>query len=289
MLLDVEGLTVRFGDHVAVDDVSFTLDRGARLGIIGESGSGKTLTALSVLGLAPEGAEISGSVRFNGQQLLGRSDRELSRLRGEQMAMVFQNPQTALNPLMRVGKQIAEPLRRHHGLSKGAAEAATIALCERVGLPDPQRAARAYPHQLSGGQRQRVGIAIALACRPALLIADEPTTALDVTVQASVLSLLAELIADDDTAVLFITHDVSLLPTVADDVMVMRRGEIVERGTAAGIITAPQNPYTVGLLAAARKTSLPAGSSSASLPLRAACGSSLALPSPHDATKDRRW
>jgi peptide/nickel transport system ATP-binding protein len=256
-LLEVEGLTVRFGDHTVVDDVSFPLDRGGRIGIIGESGSGKTLTALSVIGLAPDTARVTGSVRFDGQQLLGRPDGELSKLRGEQIAMVFQNPQTALNPLMRVGKQVAEPLRRHHGLTKADATAAAIALCERVGLPDPARTVRAYPHQLSGGQRQRVGIAMAVACRPALLIADEPTTALDVTVQAGVLALLAELIAEENTALLFITHDVALVPLVADDVLVMRRGAIVERGTSASVVTAPEHPYTVELLDAARKTALP--------------------------------
>ncbi len=256
-LLEVEGLTVRFGEHAVVDDVSFTLDRGGRLGIIGESGSGKTLTALAVIGLAPDAATVSGSIRFDGEQLLGRRDNELSKLRGERIAMVFQNPQAALNPLMRVGKQIAEPLRRHFGLSKPAAADAAVALSERVGLPDPARTVRAYPHQLSGGQRQRVGIAMALACRPELLIADEPTTALDVTVQAGVLTLLAELIAEEDTALLFITHDVALLPKVADDVVVMRRGEIVERSTAEGVVAAPQHPYTVELLAAARKTALP--------------------------------
>ena len=256
-LLEVEGLTVRFGEHTVVDDVSFTLDAGARTGIIGESGSGKTLTALSVIGLAPDNAEVTGSVRFDGEQLLGRRDGDLSKLRGEQIAMVFQNPQTALNPLMRVGKQVAEPLRRHHGLGKGDASAAAIALCERVGLPDPGRTVRAYPHQLSGGQRQRVGIAMALACRPALLIADEPTTALDVTVQAGVLALLAELIAEENTSLLFITHDVALVPLVADEVLVMRRGVIVEQGGAASVIGAPTHPYTVELLAAARKTALP--------------------------------
>jgi peptide/nickel transport system ATP-binding protein len=256
-LLEVEGLTVRFGDYSVVADVSFVLGRGARIGIIGESGSGKTLTALSVIGLAPETARVTGSVRFDGQQLLGRRDNELTRLRGEQIAMVFQNPQTALNPLMRVGKQIAEPLRRHHGLGKAAAADAAIALAERVGLPEPARTVRAYPHQLSGGQRQRVGIAMALACRPALLIADEPTTALDVTVQAGVLALLAELIAEEDTSLLFITHDVSLVPLVADDVLVMRHGMIVESGPAASVIGAPTHPYTAELLAAARKTALP--------------------------------
>ena len=210
-LLEVEDLTVRFGGHTVVDDVSFTLEAGGRIGIIGESGSGKTLTALSVIGLVPDAAEVTGSVRFDGEQLLGRRDGDLSKLRGEQIAMVFQNPQTALNPLMRVGKQVAEPLRRHRGLSKADAAVAAIALCERVGLPDPGRTVRAYPHQLSGGQRQRVGIAMALACRPALLIADEPTTALDVTVQAGVLELLAELITEEGTALLFITHDVALV------------------------------------------------------------------------------
>lgn len=256
-LLEVEGLTVRFGLNTVVDNVSFTLERGARIGIIGESGSGKTLTALSIIGLAPDTAQVTGSVRFDGRQLLGQRDGELSQLRGEQIAMVFQNPQTALNPLMRVGKQVAEPLRRHHGLTKAAAARAAAALCERVGLPDPARAVRAYPHQLSGGQRQRVSIAMALACRPALLIADEPTTALDVTVQAGVLELLTELISEEDTALLFITHDVALVPLVADEVLVMRRGAIVESGSAASVVEAPAHPYTVELLAAARKTALP--------------------------------
>ena len=256
-LLVVEGLTVRFGAHTVVDDVSFAIDPGERLAIIGESGSGKTLTALALIGLTPESATVTGSVRFNGAELIGRPESELKALRGEHIAMVFQNPQTALNPLMRIGKQIAEPLRRHHGLSKSAAADAAANLCDRVGLPDPTRAVRAYPHQLSGGQRQRVGIAMALACRPALLIADEPTTALDVTVQAGVLALLAELIAEEATSLLFITHDVALVPVVADDVLVMRRGAVVEAGTATSVIEAPQHPYTVELLAAARKTALP--------------------------------
>jgi len=256
-LLEVSGLTIRFGEQAVVDDVSFTIDEGERLAMIGESGSGKTLTALALIGLTPESATVSGSVRLNGSELIGRSERDIKALRGEQIAMVFQNPQTALNPLMRVGKQVAEPLRRHRGLSRQSAIAAAIELCARVGLPDPARTVRAYPHQLSGGQRQRVGIAIALACHPALLIADEPTTALDVTVQAGVLALLTELIAAEATALLFITHDVALLPAVADDVVVMRRGVIVERGTAAGVVDEPQHPYTAELVAAARKTSLP--------------------------------
>ncbi len=255
-LLTVTDLTVRFGESTVVDQVSFSIERGARLAIIGESGSGKTLTALSVIGLVPEAAVVTGSVVFGGQELLGRRDRDLSKLRGEAIAMVFQNPLTALNPLMRVGKQIAEPLRRHHDMDRAAASRAAIELCDRVGLPEPDRAARAFPHQLSGGQRQRIGIAMALACRPALLIADEPTTALDVTVQADVLALLAELIASEDTSLLFITHDVALVPRVADDVLVMRRGAIVESGRVGAIIESPQHQYTQELLAAARKTAL---------------------------------
>ena len=255
---DVADLSVSFGDKVVVDHVTFTIERGGRLAIIGESGSGKTLTALSVIGLAPDNATITGSVTFDGQQLLGRSDGEMSKLRGARIAMVFQNPQSSLNPLMRVGKQIAEPLRRHRGMGRDEARRAAVELCDRVGLPEPERAARAYPHQLSGGQRQRIGIAIALACRPALLIADEPTTALDVTVQAEVLALLAELIAAEGTTLLFITHDIALVPLVADDLMVMRHGRIVEAGPVATIVERPGDPYTVELLAAAERTALPA-------------------------------
>ena len=256
-LLAVTDLTVRFGESTVVDRVSFAIERGERLAIIGESGSGKTLTALSVIGLVPDAAVVTGSVVFNGQELVGRRDRELSKLRGEAIAMVFQNPLTALNPLMRVGKQIAEPLRRHRDMDRAAAARAAIELCDRVGLVEPDRAARAFPHQLSGGQRQRIGIAMALACRPALLIADEPTTALDVTVQADVLALLAELIASEETSLLFITHDVALVPRVADDVLVMRHGAVVESGLVGAIIEAPQHPYTQQLLDAARKTALP--------------------------------
>ena len=265
-LLDVADLSVSFGDKVVVDHVTFTIERGGRLAIIGESGSGKTLTALSVIGLAPDNATITGRVTFDGQQLLGRSDGEMSKLRGARIAMVFQNPQSSLNPLMRVGKQIAEPLRRHRGMGRDAARRAAVELCDRVGLPEPERAARAYPHQLSGGQRQRIGIAIALACRPALLIADEPTTALDVTVQAEVLALLAELIAAEGTTLLFITHDIALVPLVADDLMVMRHGRIVEAGPVATIVGRPGDPYTVELLAAAERTALPAAAERTALP-----------------------
>ena len=195
--------------------MSFTLEPGERVGIIGESGSGKSLTALSIVGLAPDNATITGSVRWQGRELLGQTDRELSKLRGDDITMVFQNPLNSLNPVMRVGRQIAEPLRLHRNMSRHDAAAEAVRLCDQVGLPDPANTARSFPHQLSGGQRQRVGIAIALACQPALLIADEPTTALDVTVQAGVLRLLRELITARNTALLFITHDVGLVAGVS--------------------------------------------------------------------------
>ncbi len=254
-LLQVEHLTVEIGGNRVVDDVSFAVDRGERLGIIGESGSGKTLSVLSIVGLGPDVASVSGSVLFDGVELLGRADRELARIRGDGIAMVFQNPMTALNPVMRVGRQISEPLRIHQGLSRS--EAANVALdwCQRVGLPDPERTVNAYPHQLSGGQRQRVGIAIALACSPALLIADEPTTALDVTVQADVLALLDTLIAEEGTALVFITHDIALVSEVARSIVVMRDGRIVEHGPTDELVRGPGHPYTSELVAAARRTS----------------------------------
>jgi peptide/nickel transport system ATP-binding protein len=253
-LLEVAGLTVTIGGRRVVDDVSFTLDSGQRLGIIGESGSGKTLSVLSIIGLAPDAATVSGHVALDGVELIGRPDRELARIRGDRVAMVFQNPLTALNPVMRVGRQISEPLRIHHGLGRTDAAAAALDWCARVGLPDPTRAVNAYPHQLSGGQRQRVGIAIALACRPALLIADEPTTALDVTVQADVLELLDALIVEEGTALIFITHDLALVSEVARSILVMREGRVVEHGATADLVRRPRHEYTAELVAAARRT-----------------------------------
>ena len=255
-LLDVQDLTVDFGDGAVVDGLSLSLEPGDRVGIIGESGSGKSLTALSIIGLAPDSATVTGSVRWNGEELLGRSDRDLSELRGDDITMVFQNPLNSLNPVMRVGRQVAEPLRLHQRLSRGTAAARAVELLDQVGLPDPANTSRAFPHQLSGGQRQRVGIAIALACQPALLIADEPTTALDVTVQAGVLQLLRDLIADRGTALLFITHDVALVSGITDRLLVMRRGLVVEEGPTTEVVTAPRHDYTVELIAAARATAL---------------------------------
>ena len=255
VLLDVDELVVEIGGRRVVDGVSFEVAEGGRLGIIGESGSGKTLTALSIVGLAPDAATISGRVRFEGVDLLGRPDGEVAQLRGDRIAMVFQDPRTSLNPVMRIGRQISEPLRLHRGVDRRAAAVAAEEQCQRVGLPDPDRIVRAYPHQLSGGQRQRVGIAMALACRPALLIADEPTTALDVTVQAEVMALLRQLVVEDDTALVFISHDVALVSGVVDDVIVMRDGHILERGAALDVAGRPQHPYTRQLLDAARRTS----------------------------------
>jgi peptide/nickel transport system ATP-binding protein len=260
-LLTVEELTVEIGGRNVVDGVSFEIAAGGRLGVIGESGSGKTMTALAIVGLAPDAATITGRVRLDGVDVLGRDDRSAAALRGEQVAMVFQDPRTALNPVMRIGRQISEPLRLHRGMRGRAAAAAAVELCTRVGLPDPERIARAYPHQLSGGQRQRVGIAMALACRPALLIADEPTTALDVTVQAEVMALLRQLVDEDGTALLFISHDLALVSGVVDDVLVMRHGVVVEWGQVDAVTSAPGHAYTSELLDAAKRTSLlePAG------------------------------
>ncbi|HTF51633.1 MAG TPA: ABC transporter ATP-binding protein [Pseudonocardia sp.] len=257
-LLEIDELTVRLGDRLVVDRVSLGLDAGDRLGLIGASGSGKSITSLAVLGLLPEGAEVTGSIRLGGTELLGRSDRELSAVRGRRVAMVFQEPRTALDPLMRVGKQIAGPLRRHRGLSRADAAAEAVALAVDVGLPDPERLVRAYPHQLSGGQRQRVGLAIALAGEPELLIADEPTTALDVTVQAEILALLDDLVTRRGTALLFITHDLAVVAQVARRIAVMAAGRIREQGLTEQVLRYPADPATQALLAAARATGFPA-------------------------------
>ncbi|MFI9504534.1 ATP-binding cassette domain-containing protein [Nocardia sp. NPDC052566] len=251
-LLEVTGLTVGIGERTLLDGIDFTLDAGERLGLIGESGSGKSLTATAILGLLPDGAWAKGSIKLDGLELLGRRDREMSKIRGVRVAMVFQEPLSALNPLMRVGKQIAEPLRLHLGHSRKAARAETIELAERVGLPDPAHIIRAFPHQLSGGQRQRVGIAMALASRPALLIADEPTTALDVTVQADILALLEDLVAEQGTGLLFITHDLAVLAQLVRRVLVLGDGRVVESGDLAEIARTPHHPYTRELLKQAR-------------------------------------
>ena len=264
-LLEVRDLCTTFPGPTAepaarpVDGVSFTLEAGETLGLVGESGCGKSLTALSLLGLVPEpGSVTRGSVRLAGRDLTSLSRRELTRVRGREIAMIFQEPMTALNPVYRVGEQIAETLRHHRGLSRRDARSRATQLLERVGLPDPGLYVDAFPHQLSGGMRQRVLIAIAISCEPRVLIADEPTTALDVTVQAQILELLAELREERGLGVLFITHDLGVLAETADRVAVMYAGKIVEEATTDALLLRPRHPYTAGLLRS-RPGSVPRG------------------------------
>ncbi|MCA0294934.1 MAG: ABC transporter ATP-binding protein [Actinobacteria bacterium] len=253
-LLEVSDLTVSFGRRrvEAVRGVSFRLEAGQRLGVIGESGSGKTVTALAVMGLLPENAHVSGSVRLAGTEIVGRSESALAGLRGDVMSMVFQEPMTALDPTMRVGRQVAEVLRLHQGAESGRARDRVVAMLGEVGLADPERVADAFPHQLSGGQRQRVILAMALINSPDLVICDEPTTALDVTVQALVLEKLDEVLTAAGAACLFISHDLAVVSQVCDQVMVMLDGEVVEAGTVKELFTAATHPYTRGLVATSR-------------------------------------
>jgi peptide/nickel transport system ATP-binding protein len=254
MSLRVRDLVIEIGGRRVVDGVSFDVADGARVGLIGESGSGKSLTALAILGLLPEGATVSGSVRWNDRELIGLTDRQLAELRGDEIGIVFQEPRTALNPLRTVGRQIAESIRIHEGLGRREALARAVIEAERVHLPEPAQIVRRYPHQLSGGQRQRVAIAMALACRPRLLIADEPTTALDVTIQAEILELLASLVETDGMSLVFITHDLAVLSQVATDAVVLEEGRIVEQGPLSRLLTEPSSPVTQGLLRDATAT-----------------------------------
>ncbi|MEZ5090088.1 MAG: ABC transporter ATP-binding protein [Micropruina sp.] len=260
-LIEVRDLTVRFGRRqlVAVDGVSFTLDAGQRLGIIGESGSGKTVTALAVMGLLPDNARATGSVRLDGRELVGLGENARAGLRGDVMSMVFQEPMTALDPTMKVGRQVAEVLRLHAPDRSGSARARVIDMLDRVGLADAARIADSFPHQLSGGQRQRCLLAMALINSPDLVICDEPTTALDVTVQARVLRLLDEVLSAEGAACLFISHDLAVVSQVCSHVLVMLEGRIVEAGTVARLFTDPQHPYTRGLVATARIDQVPPG------------------------------
>lgn len=239
MSLVVRNLSIEIDGRRVVDDISFDVPDGARVGLIGESGSGKSLTALAILGLLPDAATATGSIRWNERELIGLPDRELARLRGDEIGIVFQEPRTALNPIRTVGRQIAESVRIHEGLGRRDAAARAIAEAERVRLPEPAQIVRRYPHQLSGGQRQRVAIAMALACRPRLLIADEPTTALDVTIQAEVLELLAGLVARDGMSLVFITHDLAVLSQIATHAVVLEHGRVVEHGPLSRLLTAP--------------------------------------------------
>ena len=254
MSLVVRDLVIEIGGRRVVDGISFDVPAGARVGLIGESGSGKSLTALALLGLLPEGATATGSIRWDDRELIGLPDRELAALRGDEIGIVFQEPRTALNPIRTVGRQIAESIRIHEGISRRGARERAIAEAERVRLPEPAQIVRRYPHQLSGGQRQRVAIAMALACRPRLLIADEPTTALDVTIQAEVLDLLGSLVDDDGMSLVFITHDLAVLSQVATEAVVLEDGRIVEQGPLTRLLTAPASPVTQGLLRDATAT-----------------------------------
>jgi peptide/nickel transport system ATP-binding protein len=254
-MLAVEGLSVSFrtpeGTIRAVDGVSFSLAASEILGIVGESGCGKSMTALSVMGLVPDPpGRVAGSIRLAGRELIGLAESEMQRLRGNAISMVFQEPMTSLDPVMRIGNQIAEPLVLHQGLSRRDARSRAIDLLRRVHIPEAERRAGVYPHQLSGGMRQRVMIAMALACRPAVLLADEPTTALDVTIQAQILRLMVELRRELGTAIVLITHDLGVIAETADRVVVMYAGRKVEEAPVADLFARPQHPYTAGLLAA---------------------------------------
>ena len=253
-LLEISGLSTeivrRDGVHRALDGVGLTLRRGGAIGIVGESGSGKSMLALAIMGLLPDAIRVTaGSIRFEGSDLLRLSERAMRGVRGARIGLVFQEPMTALNPLASIGGQVAETLIVHRGLSRAAALRQAVALLDRVGIPGAARRAEDYPHRLSGGMRQRVVIAMALACDPALLIADEPTTALDVTIQAQILDLLADLRRERGMAILLISHDLELVAGFAEEVAVMYAGRVVERGAARQTFAAPRHPYTAALLA----------------------------------------
>ncbi|BDQ32546.1 ABC transporter ATP-binding protein [Pseudodesulfovibrio portus] len=254
-LLDIHKLTTCFASHQgiakAVDTVSLSVMQGETLAVVGESGCGKTVLALSILGLVPDppGRVTEGSISFKGQDLLDLSDSELMEIRGNHISMIFQEPMTALNPVFRVDDQIAEPLRLHQGFSKAQALEKAVEALDLVGIPNPAKIVKSYPHELSGGMRQRVMIAMALACNPDLLIADEPTTALDVTIQAQIIDLMNELKERMDGSLMLITHDLGVVARMAQKVAVMYSGKIVEFSDAAGLYAEPLHPYTQGLLA----------------------------------------
>ena len=252
-MLAVRDLTIALGRVTALRGLSFTLKAGETLGIVGESGSGKSITALAIMGLLPSVMRPSGSIALEGRELLGLEDAELCGLRGRRMAMIFQEPMSALNPVMTIGRQIAEGLVLHGLMDKSAATGEAIRLIDRVGLENSSARAHSYPHELSGGQRQRAMIAMAISCRPALLIADEPTSALDVTVQAEILTLLKEIRDETGMAMLFISHDLAVISRLADRTLVLYGGAAMETGETHALLSSPRQPYTQGLLAAIPK------------------------------------
>jgi peptide/nickel transport system ATP-binding protein len=256
-LLEIRDLSVRFANGTrAVEGLCLQIDQGRTLGVVGESGCGKSVTSLAVMGLLPD-AEVRGEVLFDGRDLLTASREQVRRLRGDRVAMIFQDPLSSLNPYYPVGFQIAEAYRAHRRVNRRGARQVVLSMMERVGIPEAARRARDYPHQFSGGMRQRVMIAMALCLEPELLIADEPTTALDVTTQAQILELLDTLRRDCGTAIMLITHDLGVVAGIADDIAVMYGGRDVERGTAAEILCAPRHPYTSGLLACVPRIDCP--------------------------------
>ncbi len=262
-LLEVQDLHIRLQTHrgpaYAVRGASFTLERGETLGLIGESGCGKSITVMSLLGLLPENAQVTGSIRFDGQELVGQDDATLRHIRGNRIGMIFQEPMTALNPVHSIGRQVAEPLRLHRGLSAAAARRQAMALLERVGIPEAARRFDAYPHQFSGGQRQRITIAMALACGPDLLIADEPTTALDVTIQQQILDLISDLVAERGMALMLISHDLGVIAQNVSRMLVMYGGSVVESGPTDSVFSHMSHPYTRGLFAARPRLGTPRG------------------------------
>ncbi len=261
VLLDVNGLDVRFRQDGAVThavrDVSFDVKRGETVALVGESGSGKSVTALSTVSLLGDSADISGSITYDGAEMVGADEAELRRVRGNDISFIFQEPMTSLNPLHTLEKQLAEAVALHQGLRGEEARARIIELLEQVGIPNPELRLTSYPHQLSGGQRQRVMIAMALANGPELLIADEPTTALDVTIQAQILGLLQEMQDQLGTSIIMITHDLGVIAETCDDVVVMYAGRIAEQGTVEEVFNRPRHPYTRGLLASIPRLSTP--------------------------------
>jgi peptide/nickel transport system ATP-binding protein len=270
MLLEVSELAVDLpaseGPRRVVDRTSFSVAEGESLGVVGESGSGKTMTALALMGLTPEGARVSGSIRFEGRELGALEEEAMRELRGDRIAMIFQEPMTALNPLLSVGAQVAEPLELHRGLSRKDARQRAVELLERVRLAEPERAARSYPFALSGGERQRAMIAMAIGCSPRLVIADEPTTALDVTVQARILDLIDGLRAESKMAVLLVSHDLAVIAGHCDRVIVMYAGMIMESGPVEAVLRDPKNPYTLALLEARPRPGAPRGARLRTIP-----------------------
>ena len=284
-LLSVQDLTVTFGRRnqtpfTAVDGLSFDVHPGQTVGLVGESGCGKSVTSLAIMGLLPaRGNEVTGTVSYEGEDLLTIPDKELRAKRGKEISMIFQDPLSSLNPVVPIGRQVSEVIERHQGLSRKAAMPRARDMLDKVGIPDPDRRLTDYPHQLSGGMRQRALIAMALACEPRLLIADEPTTALDVTIQAQILALLRELVEDTGTALIMITHDLGVVAGLCDEINVLYGGRLVERAARHPLFAEPRHPYTGGLLASvpsldgdrgARLNPVP-GSVADNLPWTSAC------------------